>query len=166
MINGACDWVVPLDTPSISTVAPNGSDSIEMDPVSLVNRAVIELSKFTFLNVKIGTGPTERPFTSTSSMRYPSSGMMAKDCEPSRMTSTSPEGAIEPPGPALAVMIKYPLAAAGPARIPAEMMSRTGSRAEVSFMSGMIRDDHGLSGRITRSLAPFAPFASSMRSPS
>jgi hypothetical protein len=85
--------------------APEGSESIDIEPVRRVKLAVMDWLDWTLKKLYTDPDPTEFPLTTTSSIRYPTSGIMEKSSEPPADIMNSPEGTIEPPGPASAMIV-------------------------------------------------------------
>jgi hypothetical protein len=62
--------------------------------------------EFTFVNVKELTAPTDEPSTRTSAIRYPVLAVIEKVWLEPPLTATAPEGDMEPPVPADALIVK------------------------------------------------------------
>ena len=61
--------------------------------------------EFTFVNVKELTAPMDEPSTSTSAIRYPVLAVIEKVWFEPPLTATAPEGDMEPPVPADALIV-------------------------------------------------------------
>ena len=61
--------------------------------------------EFTFVNVNELTAPTDEPSTRTSAIRYPVLGVIVKVWFDPPLTATAPEGDMEPPVPADALIV-------------------------------------------------------------